>query len=96
MGHPLALQHFAELDGEAIALFFARLIEARPGVSPHRCTLSFRLDELDIGLDLRMRCAEMQLWKSHMRAAIAEVRDGVVSSEPNATCDFPPDSAVIV
>lgn len=31
-----------------------------------------------------------------MRAAIAGVRDGVVSSEPNGMCDVPPDSAVIV
>ena len=31
-----------------------------------------------------------------MRAAIAGVRDGVVSSDPNAMCDVAPDSAVLV
>ena len=31
-----------------------------------------------------------------MRAAIAGVRDGVVSSEPNAMRNVPPDSAAIV
>lgn len=93
--HQLEPIHFAELDGAAVALFYVRLIGPREGVSPDRCSLSTRLDNLNVGLRLSMACSEMASWRSHLRSAIAGVKDGVVSFDPVAECGVPPENAVI-
>lgn len=87
---------FSELDGEPVAFFYTSWLAIKSDRPPDACRLKTRIDDKRIGIGLTIPCSNMDEWRSHLRAAVKAVIQGIVHEDENASCKVLPPNAVIL